>query len=396
MAIRFPDNNVELAYHVMCTLGITKRGTIKVSDGQGGTVTKEATVLEPSLYRNTTLAKQGGRGGYAFSVVENGGNNQDGILIDGALPYWNIWSTQQPGFWWAQLNLSDFTKSIIRHRLRYNGDQIYYAGLAEYNGYWHLAKAPYMEGAENPIQAGNSEILISMEIVFSFGSYDWSKVLSTHQYYQVIATKEGYPEVILGQSEIKALPAPGSPEIKIVIRNIKVSNSTSSYPNLTPTIGRASCWLCKSDGSQRVRMPNMEGELKLIFDQATTITANIYVNGDIQIMNKMTGGVIDRSTFERDVIIFSQKRIRSLTANKLYVLSKVGLEIRSKKTGQVLLTEERSVLASYLDTPKRFETNSSGEAGPYDFQWDFINSDFDNKYDRFDQEVAIKYYYTTP
>ena len=142
-------------------------------------------------------------------------------------------------------------------------------------------------------------------------------------------------------------------------------------------------------------MPNMEGELKLIFDQATTITANIYVNGDIQIMNKMTGGVIDRSTFERDVIIFSQKRIRSLTANKLYILSKVGLEIRSKKTGQVLLTEERSVLASYLDTPKRFETNSSGEAGPYDFQWDFINSDFDNKYDRFDQEVAIKYYYTS-
>ena len=376
-----PNTNARLAYHVSCTVGATY-----VKNG--------ITYLYTDIFNAVTRAKQGGKSGYAFNIVENGSNAQDGTLIDGALPYWNIWSTEQPGFWWAQLNLEDFTKSTIRHRLKYDGGQKYYASVGSFGGYNPVAKAPYMEGAENPIQAGNSEILISMEIVFNFGSYDWSKVLSTHQYYQVIATKEDYPEVILGQSEIKALPTPGSPEIKIVIRNIKVSNSTSSYPNLTPTIGRASCWLCKSDGSQRVRMPNMEGELKLIFDQATTITANIYVNGDIQIMNKMTGGEIDRVTFERDVIIFKDKRIRSLTANKLYTLLKVGLEIRSKKTGEVLLSEERSVLASYLDTPKRFETDSSGESGPYDFQWDFINSDFDTKYDRFDQEVVIKYYYT--
>ena len=54
----------------------------------------------PSTDLGTLVAKAqtGGKSGFAFNIAENGGSNQDGTLIDGAEPYWNIWSTNQPGF----------------------------------------------------------------------------------------------------------------------------------------------------------------------------------------------------------------------------------------------------------------------------------------------------------
>lgn len=349
----------------------------------------------PSTDLGTLVAKAqtGGENGFAFNITENGASNQDGTLIDGAQPYWNIWSTNQPGFWWAQLNLSDFTQSRIRHRLKYDDNQRYYFSLGSFRNHNTNAKAPYLLGDEKLVSEGNTTILLSFELEYNFGQYDWRNVLSTHQYYQVIVTKEGYPDEIIGESSITALPAPGQSTRTMIVR-ANVSNSPSSYNTLNPTIGRAKCYLCKSDGSQRCQMPNMEAELSILFNMATTIVGNIYVDGSLLITNKMRNGVIDKVTYARDVIKFPNAMLRNLTANRQYNLYQVSIQVRDEKTGSVLLNETQSTIkVNSLFNPKRFQADSSGEAGPYEFDWDSENSNFFSVYQTTGQEVSVNFYY---
>lgn len=140
-------------------------------------------------------------------------------------------------------------------------------------------------------------------------------------------------------------------------------------------------------------LPNMSDSLGLIFNAVTTIKGSIYIDGDIMVINALRNGVIDRVNYTRDIILFSQKTLRDLEAETTYKLQKVILEIRDKNSGSILLTETRTVTLTSLDTPKSFTTNKVGMTSAYDFQWDFLNSNFDNVYSEYSQEVTIKYYY---
>lgn len=83
---------------IACTVGAPKQSTILVKTSNG-VETRTVTTLENSLYRCCTRSKVGGSSGYAFKIPENGYTRNDGELIDGAEPYWNIWSGMSPGQW---------------------------------------------------------------------------------------------------------------------------------------------------------------------------------------------------------------------------------------------------------------------------------------------------------
>lgn len=125
MAAVFPDKNVDIAYHLACTFGIVKKNP----DGKSA--------LETSLFRLCTLAKEGGKSGYAFNVVENGASENDGTLIDGATPYWNIFSRNSTGEW----KLSESSTGNVIFRLKRSViASRYESSLGEFASYNHLAR----------------------------------------------------------------------------------------------------------------------------------------------------------------------------------------------------------------------------------------------------------------
>lgn len=125
MAAVFPDKNVELAYHLACTFGIV----VRQANGKLG--------LETSLFRLCTLAKEGGKSGYAFNVVENGASENDGTLIDGATPYWNIFSRHSTGEW----KLAESSTGNVIFRLKRSViASRYESSLGEFASYNHLAR----------------------------------------------------------------------------------------------------------------------------------------------------------------------------------------------------------------------------------------------------------------
>ena len=105
----------------------------------------------------------------AFMVAENGGT--DGVMIDGAKPYFNIFSTNAPGYWYK-------TGSYIKYRLKNSGpdqSKLYGFSLGNFRGYDHAAiplsftlSAVWFQ-AENRTQFNGT---------INTGSYNWALVMA--------------------------------------------------------------------------------------------------------------------------------------------------------------------------------------------------------------------------
>lgn len=130
-------------------------------------------------------AKTGGIGGYAFKIAENGHLPSDGYLIEGASPYFNIWSSNSPGEW-APSNAAD---KYPRFRLRRNtygnitiNDKLfdsnsYCFDLGTYRGYKHTTKAPTV-GEIVRLTDQDDEYLRAYIRGFNLGEYDWKSLIN--------------------------------------------------------------------------------------------------------------------------------------------------------------------------------------------------------------------------
>lgn len=333
-------------------------------------------------------ARIGGTAGYAFKIAENGGS--DGSLIAGAEPYWNVWSANQPGEWIMNLDLVDFTKSKIIHRLAIYNER-YGFDLYRFSGHDIGSKAPSLSGSEEQINAGNTDVSVNFGIVYNFGNYDWRVVDTGHQYYKIVCVKKDYPEIILGQSAVLSVPENDGIGRQSNLP-VVTSNNPDSYGTTNPIIGYAKCYLCGSDGSQLVELPRMLGELKLKIVQLSTIVAQIYIDGDISMTNKRTGGIVDNVTYVNDVISFASKKFIDLEPESTYSLQSIKIEVRNKISGSILFTYSRATSASYLDNPKSFDTNIVGQTAiAYEAICDLKNSNFSMA--EYGQECTVSYYY---
>lgn len=164
-----PTTNIRLVYHVACTLGIVTNGK-----------------LDTRLSQLVAAAKTGGTNGYAFNIVEAGGAETDGILIDGAEPYWNIFSANSPGRWFIQ-----GANSELNIRLR-REDSKYRFALGDFAGYNHDAVRPYLfpEGDRIYITRSQYATIQGITIFWNFGEIDWESIIGVYTHIHVYVGKE--------------------------------------------------------------------------------------------------------------------------------------------------------------------------------------------------------------
>lgn len=126
----------------------------------------------PSTDLGTLVAKAkiGGKSGYAFNIAENGGS--DGLLIEGAEPYWNLYSRKSAGEW----ILPELNYNNVYNRLLRDASGKYKFSLGAFCGYNHEARtvghvfystdAQQYEGTQNKKRIGFMPTVV-------LGGYDW-------------------------------------------------------------------------------------------------------------------------------------------------------------------------------------------------------------------------------
>lgn len=127
-------------------------------------------------------ARTGGSNGKAFWIRENAIDRaNEGKLIDGALPYWNIYSADSPGEFYATGGST--TQGELKFRIKLPeiqpDNKRYSFKLGVFRNYFNGALYPSIYGKTNldiTISNGNYTPLV-LDYYISPGSYDWGKVL---------------------------------------------------------------------------------------------------------------------------------------------------------------------------------------------------------------------------
>ena len=119
-------------------------------------------------------ARSGGSGGYAFSVVANGGALNDGYLINGAEPCFNKWADRSPGEW----VLPSSYESPVLLRLKRKFDGLRYGfDLQDFALHDIQAPAPTPFGLTQTFNKGAAGSSITFDAVLKIktGNYNWAK-----------------------------------------------------------------------------------------------------------------------------------------------------------------------------------------------------------------------------
>lgn len=133
-------------------------------------------------------AKTGGTSGYAFKIKENGGAENDGALIDGASPYWNIWAAESPGEWVAPGIAGVGADNIAKFRLKRGEGGKYAFRLGAFKGYNHDAKTPDPGSIDYKFtqNAGSGQLSFDASIRAFLGEYNWSNIYNATHYRVVV------------------------------------------------------------------------------------------------------------------------------------------------------------------------------------------------------------------
>ena len=147
-------------------------------------------IASNNLSHYIVKAKTGGKDGYAFRIKENGYARTDGDLIDGAEPYFNLYSNFSPAEWIPGTAKGTVTGyPVFKCRLkRHPGANIVVGGetitsacycfnLGAFAGYRHKAEAPSVTGEQD--QYVNLDDFANAKVYFSFnpGATYWYKTL---------------------------------------------------------------------------------------------------------------------------------------------------------------------------------------------------------------------------
>lgn len=104
---------------------------------------------------------------HAFASVETGHVDYDGYLIEGALPYWNIYANNSPGEWVAN---ADYSMSF---RLKRESSNKYYLSLGSFAGHDMDAAPPEIQ---SKIISGENGAKRTVTLRPSIGDYNWGRI----------------------------------------------------------------------------------------------------------------------------------------------------------------------------------------------------------------------------
>lgn len=205
----------------------------------------------------------------AFMVAENGGGINDGSLIAGAKPYWNIWSNESPGEWVLPGNFGE----PVWFRLKRGHDNIRYAHrLGSFKGYDHAAAAPTPFGFSRTFTKGaaGSSTTFDAVLKIQLGSYDWGKLSGvTHC---KCLTYDSIGNLI---SSSGVMPI-NTTNTFITFENVQFTVSTASVATYTWTSKIA---LCNSLGDLLGILPiTGEATVKVVAAVANTLNVSIARN----------------------------------------------------------------------------------------------------------------------
>lgn len=215
-------------------------------------------------------AKTGGRGGYAFSVVENGGTVNSGELLADSTPYWNLYSNESPGEWKSP---SSVDGPLVMELKRFLDDrsQGYGYGLHHFDGYNHNSSAPIVGGGEYHFTQGAGSGMLTRTFTFKprLGSYDWKKVSGATMYRAAISgpnigTVYGDPVAITSEAQT----------INITL-TINTNYADTYTYDLKVYIGHGNV----NDFNSIGYIPTVE-TMKIVIDPKPVITAGVAVKQD--------------------------------------------------------------------------------------------------------------------
>lgn len=165
-----------------------------------------------------TAAKSGGVNGRAFNTTQGGGNAYLGELIEGALPYWNIFSNESPGEW--TVGIGDLNPLIFRLK-RDKGGTRYAPMLGAFRNYKHNSVGPTDNDIDVRIPVSGSKVQ-NLGIRYKTGEYDWRKLSGNANAAQVAIYNSGGLQIAV--SEVMSLTNVNMLLVTNVIINL---NSTS-------------------------------------------------------------------------------------------------------------------------------------------------------------------------
>ncbi len=273
----------------------------------------------PSYDVGTLVAKarQGGRSGYAFNIAENGSPLQDGTLIAGALPYWNIYANEQPGQW----RLPSTASGDVYHELRRDNLNRYIFQLEGFAGHNTNASAPVPMSNDLTFTKYGSYVDHSFAAKINLGDYDWKKLNGvTH-----CKVKVYYPGGVL-YSESNVLPCVRNTMMTFDGFTMRIPTNTV-YTETYPT----KIVLCQSDGTDLGCLP-IQGNITISVQNAVDpYMIRVFVNGNPKAFTM--GNYIDAGSSARAIGTYT-----GLVNANFKTLDKIEYSIIDASTNAVLST----------------------------------------------------------
>lgn len=203
--------------------------TAPISDSDIRTVTGvPSNDIGYQIYR----AKTGGTGGWAFKITENGFSSGDGELINGARPYWNIFSNNSPGEWIPSITADGPIRFQLK-RFMGNSSLGYGANMHEFDGYEHNAVAPEDNNITHSVPVGANSAQ-NIGVRFRTGSYDWRKVSNTNYCKFVIYDGNS----VVGQSDPVEITAINMTIVATIKMNISTVSAYTKQYKMRLILGR--------------------------------------------------------------------------------------------------------------------------------------------------------------
>ena len=230
-------------------------------------------------------AKTGGRGGFAFSVVENGGTVNSGELLADSTPYWNLYSNESPGEWKSALS-ADGPLVMELKRFLNDRSQGYGFGLHHFDGYNHNSAAPFPGGQELEFTegAGSGQVSYTLTLKPNTGNYNWTKIAGATLFQARIYNGN----ILLAQSTPVAISA-GTATISITL-NVNTTNPGKFTYKTRLYIGSGSV----NDFNSLGYIP-VEGAIVITIKPKPVLSAFVRVSGRVNVFS-VQDGVISNNT----------------------------------------------------------------------------------------------------
>ena len=276
----------------------------------------------PSTDLGTLCAKayDGGKDGYAFNIVENGGGKWDGSLITdskgfpAAYPYWNIWSSKSPAYW----ALPDSINKPCYLRLKHDSSNNYYYSLGAFAGHNTDARPPMQSDIDVTFRQNQTVLNQNIRVKVDMGDYDWTGLVSGVNAVRIIVYEDTNMTKILASSK-----AAIDGYAIIILNGINTSGAYSRTYPMTMTLGHATAIGTDREDFNDLCILPVIGSFTINVVAATTMVVNASITARNGVAN--VRGTASTTGFGKNLISNKAKNTTAIRNLSGYYLKEVRI-----------------------------------------------------------------------